>query len=229
MRLPWSRRADASRAARSGWRGGWRGACLLVALLASPAWSQQADSPNLESDLRGIRVGMPASDLPRTGFSGFSCAARPAIAPAGFERWRDCPPDPDGRHAVHFEYDPASPGKGTLVAGHPVKLTLKVSADGRVGNLQIETDPDARPFLRKKAFLLGLQARSRYGDDGWKCQEETPRPGEEPVGGLYIRERCAKQVDDRMIHVERNLYRRADQDQKQFVGRTRIDIEWVPG
>jgi hypothetical protein len=44
------------------------------------------------------------------------------------------------------------------------------------------------------------------------------------VGGVYLRERCTKTVSGRSLIVERNLFRRADQDIKSFVDETRIRI-----
>ena len=77
-----------------------------------------------------------------------------------------------------------------MVAGHPAILTLLIDDSGDVASLQIETDPKARLYVRKKAFFLGLQARSRYGSDGWACTEG--QPGREksqrwhlPQGTLY--------------------------------------------
>jgi hypothetical protein len=51
---------------------------------------------------------------------------------------------------------------------------------------EIEADPKARLYVRKKAFLLGLQAKSRYGSDGWVCTDGQPRAGDRPVGGVYL-------------------------------------------
>jgi len=86
------------------------------------------------------------------------------------------------------------------------------------------TDPKARLYIRKKAFLLGLQAKSRYGSDNWACTEGQPGAGDQPVGGVYLRERCTKTVNGRSLIVERNLFRRPDQDIKSFVDETRIRI-----
>jgi hypothetical protein len=112
-----------------------------------------------------------------------------------------------------------------MVAGHPVILILLIDDSGHVAGLQIETDPKARLFLRKKAFLLGLQARSRYGSDGWACTEGQPGGGDEPVGGVYLRERCTKTITGRSLAVERNLFRRSGQDIKNFVDETLISIK----
>ena len=126
--------------------------------------------------------------------------------------------------AIRFGYDPLISRDGTMVAGHPAILTLLIDDSGRVAGLQIETDPKARLYVRKKAFLLGLQARSRYGSDGWACTDCQPGAGEQPVGGVYLSERCTKTISGRSFVVERNLFRRSGQDIKSFVDETRISI-----
>jgi hypothetical protein len=144
---------------------------------------------------------------------------------AGWTQWRDCPADADGTRAIRFGYDPSISRDGTMVAGHPAILTLLINDSGHVGGLQIETDPAARLYVRKKAFLLGLQARSRYGSDGWACSDGQPGAGDQPIGGIYLRERCTKTINGRSLVVERNLFRRSGQDIKSFVDETRISIK----
>lgn len=177
------------------------------------------------NDLRDIRVGMAAAELNQSGYVDFACAADLKHRLDGWANWRDCPADASGARAIRFGYDPLISRDGTLVAGHPALLTLLIEDSGRVAGLQIETDPKARLFLRKKAFLLGQQAKSRYGAEGWACTEGQPGAGDEPVGGVYLRERCTKTTSGRALTVERNLFRRPGQDIKSFVDETRISIK----
>ena len=51
-----------------------------------------------------------------------------------------------------------------------------------------------------------------------------PDSGEQPVGGIFLKESCLKTVQGRSITVERKLFRRPDQDMKTFVDETRILI-----
>ncbi len=178
-----------------------------------------------ENDLRDIRVGMAAADLNPSGYVDFACAADPKHSLAGWTNWRDCPADANGTRAIRFGYDPLISRDGTMVAGHPAVLTLLIDDSGRVAGLHIETDPKARLYLRKKAFLLGQQAKSRYGVDGWACTEGQPGAGDEPVGGVFLRERCTKTAAGRSLTVERNLFRRSGQDIKNFTDETRISIQ----
>jgi hypothetical protein len=176
------------------------------------------------TDLRDIRVGMTLKDLPDTGYTNFSCPADPAQKLSGWESWKQCPAGADGMHAVRFDYDVATSREGTLVAGHPAILTLLVDDHASVAGLQIDTDSKARLYIRKKAFLLGMQAKSRYGSEGWDCKQAQSNAQEEPVGGVYVNERCTKDVTGRSVVVERRLFRRPDQDTKTFVDETRITI-----
>jgi hypothetical protein len=110
------------------------------------------------------------------------------------------------------------------VAGHPAVLTLLIDDAGTASGLRIETDPKARLYIRKKAFLFGIQVKSRYGLDGWSCTQAQPNAGEQSVGGVYVNERCTKNTQNRSIVVERNLFRKPDQDMKNFVDETRMTI-----
>jgi hypothetical protein len=131
--------------------------------------------------------------------------------------------------AVRFGYNPVESPGGTIVAGHPAVLTLLVDGSGHVGGLNIETDPKARLFVRKKAFLLGTQVKSRYGADGWTCSQGQPESGEQPVGGVFVKERCTKTARGRSLVVERSLFRRPGQDAKSFVDETRVTIRRADG
>jgi hypothetical protein len=191
-----------------------------VALANSPARSEDFSG----NDLRDIRLGMPASELAKSGYVDFACAAAPKHILTGWENWHDCPAEPSGTRAIRFGFDPSTSRDGTMVAGHPAILTLLIDDSGTVAGLQIETDPKTRLYLRKKAFLLGIQAKSRYGADGWACTQGEPGAGDQPVGGVYLRERCTKTISDRALVVERNLFRRPEQDLKDFVDETRVSI-----
>jgi hypothetical protein len=197
----------------------------VVQLLVAPA---RAAEP-VANDLREIRIGMAARDLPNDGYADLACASEPARKLSNWNQWADCPPDPSRLHAVRFGYDPAIDREGTKVAGHPVILTLLIDDAGTIAGLLIATDPNSRLYMHKKAFLLGEQAKSRYGADGWICTERQPAADEQPVGGVYVNEHCSKSVNGRAITIERRLFRHADQELKNFVDETRISILAVNG
>jgi hypothetical protein len=197
----------------------------LIASCSLLAFPRHADAQeSSENDLRDVRVGMAVADLPATGYVGFACTADAGRKVSGWANWRDCPAGEDGLHALRFGYDPATSRDGTIVAGHPAILTLLVDDAGTVAGLKIETDPAARLYLRKKAFLFASQVKARYGDDDWNCSQSQPGAGEESVGGVYLNERCTKSTRGRAVIVERRLFRRAGQSEKDFVDETRVTI-----
>jgi hypothetical protein len=203
---------------------------LGIATLTKPVAAQSSgDKDSGGNDLRDIRLGIQAKDLPDTGYADFSCEADPRKTLTAWTGWHDCPADSSGFHAIKFGYDPATSRDGTIVAGHPAILTLLVDDAGIVSGLRIETDPKARLYIRKKAFLFGIQAKSRYGLDGWSCTEAQPDAGEQPVGGVLVKERCSKTIHDRSIVVERSLFRKPEQDIKSFVDETRMTIMLIKG
>ncbi len=203
------------------------GAALAACLLALPA---HAAAPN---DLREFRVGMKVEDLPRSGYTDLSCAAAPGQGLAGWRDYGQCPPDASGRREVRFRYDNSTDPmsrvneshEGTRVGGHPALISLLIGSDGQVDGLRIVTDPKAPLYMHKKAFLLGLQARARYGENGWSCTEGQPTTDEEPIGGVFIKEHCEKTTPTRHVIIDRDLFRNPGQeDPKAFVNDTKIAI-----
>ena len=201
---------------------------MVAGGVALTALQQAAAQDFTGNDLRDIRIGIAVADLPSEGYADFSCAAGADIKLSGWSDWRDCPAGADGLRAVRFGYDPATSRNGTVVAGHPAILTALIDNVGMVAGLKIETDPKARFFLRKKAFLFGPQVKARYGPDGWACTQAQLDAGEQPVGGIYVKERCTKSIQGRAVVVERNLFRQAGQDEKSFVDETRVTILRAP-
>jgi hypothetical protein len=167
--------------------------------------------------------GNPCRNCPRVVI--FTSAA-PSLVLGNWHDYLRCPSDARRLHAVAFEYDSSDSAlaltddsyEGTRVAGRPVRVALLISEEGHVGGIQIQTDPDARLYLRKKAFLFGLQARAHYGADGWNCGEASADADEEPVGGVFVKERREKTTSTRHLIVERQLYRPAQRTLQNFVG-----------
>ncbi len=201
-------------------------AALLFALASAlPAVAE-------ENDLREFRIGMSVDQMPHEGYLGLACAGNPEGKLANWDDYRQCPAQASGWHAVRFQYDEAANPlakinglyEGTKVGGHPVLLTALIGDDGQLKGMVIETDPAARLYLRKKAFLFGEQVKSRFGDAGWNCVSQEPAADQEPVGGLFINEHCEKVTPARRLTLDRALYRRAGQELKDFVSQSRLEI-----
>lgn len=195
-------------------------AVISLSLVMKPALAQSEPS----YDVRDITIGMPVEKIPNAGYVNLTCVNDTSRKLTAWSAWRECPSAADGTHAIRFDFDPETSRDGTLIAGHPVILTALIDDMGTVAGLTIDTDPKARLYMKKKAFLLGVQVRSRYGTEGWACTQGQPELGEQPVGGVYIRENCSKAVHGRVLVVERDLFRRADQDARNFVDQTQVKI-----
>ena len=205
---------------------------LLAALLlpagasvgASAGPSAGADG----NDLREFRVGMSVSELPQHGYAAFHCAEDPARTLSGWNDWRSCPAGPAGLRTVGFRYEnmlgDGRPGK-TQVAGQPVTLGLLIDDRATVAGIRIDTDPHSPLYLHKKAFLFGLQARARYGADGWTCRSAPSTTDEQPIGGVFVHEHCEKTTSSRHLVVERELFHDPSKDLRDFTGATHFTIE----
>lgn len=188
-------------------------------------------------DLRDLRVGMSVADIPADEYTHLACAAAPDHTLGGWSEFGSCPADAEGLRLVLFHYnDQLNPlarindkFEGTTIAGHPVILTLAIDDAQHVDEIRIDTDPRARLYLRKKAFLLALTVKARFGDEGWSCQELKPADTEEPVGGIFIKEHCEKTANERKFVLDRVLYRRAGQSIQDFVSETHLKIRRAPG
>jgi len=205
-------------------------ACVALALALAAIAPARAEDVN---DVRNLRIGMPVAELPATGYDGFACAADAAIKLAGWSDYKRCPADATGRRAVSFRYDEADNPlarvnegyTGTRVGGHPVLIALIVGEDARVAAIRIDTDPHARLYMHKKAFLLAEQVKERYGQDGWECTEASPTAAEQPLGGMFIKQHCEKTTPARHLVLDRELFRNPDDDPRTFVNATHLLIE----
>lgn len=204
-----------------------RARLALTALLAGAAMSSAPARAEDLMDLRGIRVGMMIQDLPGEGYQAFACTGAPTQKLSGWKDWKTCAADASGARTLTAAYDQPRV-EGTFIAGHPVDLTLAFDQQSRLIKVVIETDPKARLYLRKKAYLLGQQAKYRYGEDRWDCQAIKPTGAEEPLGPTFIKEHCSKKLQDREVVVDRALYHKAgSNDPKNFVSESRVAIIWL--
>jgi hypothetical protein len=201
-------------------------ALFLILFCCSIAWGQQSD------DLRDLRVGMSISDIPADEYVDLSCAGTNNQTIGGWSDFRKCPKTAAGLYAIGFGFNNDLNGlaqvndsyQGTKVAGHPVVLSLLIDDQGTIDALRIDTDPKARLFWRKKAYLLGPAFKNRYGEDGWECRNREPTEGQTAVGGVLIMEHCEKNADRRQLLLDRAVYRRPGQPTNDFVNETHIEI-----
>lgn len=197
----------------------------VLALAFAPA--AMAAASDGRGDLRGgVSVGMAVADLPSNGYKGFACVTPRDKAVSGFADYKVCDVGEDGLRAMRVAIDEAGEDE-SLVAGHPVDLTVAFDNGGRLARIDIVTKSKGPMFLRKKAFLLGMQARARYGEDGWNCQELPLTADEEPLGPTSVKEHCEKTAGDRKVIVDRRLFRKVGSDAKSFTSELHVVIDWA--
>lgn len=209
-------------------------AASALALLLAGLPASAADQP-ARNDLRDLRVGMTVAEIPAGEYTDLRCLSAPDTRIEAFSDYGRCPADAQGHHGIRFAFDEKTnvlgplddKYRGTKVGGHPVLLTLRVGDESRVVGLDIETDDHTRLFLRKKAYMLGRQAMSYYGNDGWNCTHTPPGADEAPVGGMFLRDHCSKRFDGREIIVHRTFYRPIRAEPKDFVSATKIEIHSI--
>jgi hypothetical protein len=199
-------------------------ACALgVAMTPAAATLAVADHADLYG---GVNIGMSAATIPKDDYKDFRCVSPKGKTLAGLTDWRACDAGPDGVRMLHASID--EPGEDdSMVAGHPVDLKVGFSGDGRLARIVIDTKAKGPMYLRKKAFLLGMQAKARYGQDGWTCQELPLAANEEPLGPSSVNEHCVKTAGDRRITVERSLFRKVGAQQRDFTSGSHIVIDWL--
>ena len=187
-------------------------AIITVAALVvlGAACGRAAEIPR-RADIWTLKLGTSASALPSDAFIDYACGSNggpPQQPLSGWSDYRKCLPEPNGLREVYFRYDDeleywakahrartllAQYG-GTKVLDFPVILSGLFDAGGTLAGLRIVTDPRVGPQERKEAYTLGNFFKARFGSEGWVCTETPPKPGETPVGALYINQRCTKSV-----------------------------------
>lgn len=205
---------------------------LLLSCLIGPG-ALAAENPD-EGDVRNLRIGMHVADIHSDDYRAVSCASTSDAesAPlAAIQQFRECRADSRGLHPLRMHYAPIQPWSqissrfsGTKIAGHPVNLWIDVDTNGRVQSIRAETDEAASRYLRKKAFLLGLRVKARYGRENWTCERAGPDQNKLRVGGMFIDEVCEKSLEGRRLILQTNLYRAQGQEADEFVGSTRLQF-----
>lgn len=188
-----------------------------------------------DRDIRGLRIGMSVQEVTNKNFERVNCAqldgAGQQVEIKAVSEFKDCLVDSDGLSSVQVHYAAIEPWnkisdrfQGTKLAGHPVNLYLRISSNGTLRALLAETDSQARRYLRKKAFLLSIRIKGRYGRENWTCKRDKPTDEKQRVGGMFIDEICEKKLEGRRLLVHTRLYREAGQEAGEFIGATKFEI-----
>lgn len=187
----------------------------LVAGLLSLVWASDVFSDAQQRPRRleiwDLQLGAAADQLPDE-FVDYACGTAGGPPSRPLDGWRDfhrCRPESSGLREIYFRYDDEleywakannllsqmEQHSGTKTYGFPIVASALFDADGIVSGIRIVSDPRAED--RDEAYLLRNFLTARLGRDGWDCEGSPPAEGEGSVGGIFVKQRCRKQIDER--------------------------------
>ena len=185
------------------------GATLLTLLAATFAPRAQERPPRLE--VWDLKFGTPVAQLPDE-FVDLACGTNggpPSVPLAAWSDFRRCRAEPSGLREVYFRYDDEleywakannlqdqmEQYSGTKTYGFPIVASGLIDAEGVLRGIRIVSDPRDTSQNRDEAYLLRNFLNSRFGRDGWKCEDLAADEGETPVAGVFVKQRCEKDLD----------------------------------
>jgi hypothetical protein len=217
-----------------------RAIVVAAALVFLSAVAGRTEDRPLRAEIWSLKLGTPVSALPRDAFVDYACGSNggpPQQALTGWSDYDKCSPEPNGLREVYFRYDDEleywakahrartliAQYAGTKVLDFPVILSGLFDAGGTLAGLRIVTDSQTNPQDRKQAYTLANFFKARYGGDGWDCADIPRAAGENPVGTLYINQRCAKLVKGDMRAVLETRFLRKPV-QAEFSGSGKLTV-----
>jgi len=66
-----------------------------------------------------------------------------------------------------------------------------------VRGIRVVSDPRDASQNRDEAYFLRNFLTARFGREGWQCEDIPLAEGESPVGGIFVKQRCRKEIDER--------------------------------
>jgi hypothetical protein len=186
---------------------------LLALVCASAGAAALAESGGRPARLEvwDLQLGTPIDQLPDQ-FIDYACGTNGGPPATPLSGWRDamrCRPEPSGLREVYFRYDDEleywakannlltqmAQYSGTKTYGFPVTTSALIDDAGVLRGLRLVSDPRGDLQNRDEAYLLRNFLTARFGREGWTCESLPPEEGETPVDGIFVKERCSKQID----------------------------------
>ena len=175
--------------------------------------SAQGGPPPARIEIWDLKLGTPVAQLPDE-FIDHACGTNggpPSVPLSGFGEFRRCRPEASGLREVYFRYDDEweywakandltdqmEQYTGTKTYGFPIVASVLIDADGIVRGIRVISDPRDTSQNRDEAYFLRNFLTARLGREGWDCQDQPLADGELAVGGVFVKQQCRKQIDDR--------------------------------
>lgn len=179
-------------------------------------------------DFWSVRPGMNVLELSGS-FGGLACGTNGGPAATRIYKWSNfasCPAEAgSGLHEVQFIRDDeaeyiaralrnestATRLAGNLISIVPVITSALIDDDGFVIGARAVTDPRIPTSDRLKAVSLSNFIMTRFGAEGWDCEDLPRGEGERPIGDLFVKEHCTKTVEGLNLDVQAYFYRKSGQ------------------
>lgn len=188
-------------------------ALVACASLAFAATGGRTDDRPTRLEVWDLPLGAQAEQLP-DAFVDYACGTNggpPSTPLTGWREVRRCRPEPSGLREVYFRYDDEleywakannllpqmEQYSGTKTYGFPVTVSALIDEGGTLRGIRLVSDPRGDTQNRDEAYLLRNFLTARFGRDGWACESLPPEDGETPVEGIFVKERCRKDIDAR--------------------------------
>jgi hypothetical protein len=185
----------------------------IASLLSAAGTSVGAQERPPRLEVWDLTLGSRAEQLPDE-FVDLACGTNggpPSVPLNGWSEFRRCRPEPSGLREVYFRYDDEleywakanniadqmEQYAGTKTYGFPVVVSALIDAQGLLGGIRVVSDPRDTSQNRDEAYLLRNFLNARFGRENWQCQDLALEGGETPVDGVFVKQRCRKQIDDK--------------------------------
>ena len=190
-------------------------AFLLCATSAFSAPGNRAGDRPTRLEVWDLRLGSQIEQLPDE-FIDYACGTNggpPSTPLNGWREVRRCRPEASGLREVYFRYDDEleywakannllpqmAQYSGTKTYGFPVTVSALIDDSGALRGIRLVSDPRGDTQNRDEAYLLRNFLTARFGRDGWACESLSPEDGETPVDGIFVKERCRKDLETKTV------------------------------
>jgi hypothetical protein len=187
-------------------------ATLCALTCASAALAAPGERPT-RLEVWDLQLGTQIEKLPDE-FIDYACGTNGGPPSVPLTGWRDagrCRPEPSGLREVYFRYDDEweywakannlstqmEQFSGTRTYGFPVTVSALIDDGGALRGIRLVSDPRGDLQNRDEAYLLRNFLTARFGRDGWACESLPAEEGETPVAGIFVKERCRKEIDEK--------------------------------
>ena len=189
---------------------GFAAVFLVCVQAAFSAPGNRAGDRPTRLEVWDLKLGTQLEALPDE-FVDYACGTNGGPPATPLNGWREaqrCRPEASGLREIYFRYDDEleywakannllpqmEQYAGTKTYGFPVTVSALIDEGGVLRGVRVVSDPRGDTHNRGEAYLLRNFLTARFGRDGWACESLPPQDSETPVDGIFVKERCRKEL-----------------------------------